>query len=181
MVHHPNYLPMGLDGASLREPGGSGSVASMRILPLTFAALLLIAADATAATYVANPAGGGRIAINVEDRTLRRVKMTLPARCESNTGRVWETNLAVDLRGNRRIFGRRFRIQGKAANDVRYHVTGRLLGRTMITGRARLTLLALGPAMCDTSVLRYRARLASLAHITADSPAVEGRIVRGSG
>jgi hypothetical protein len=46
----------------------------LALLPLA----LIIAADANAARYVATPTGGGRIALNVTDGRLQRVKAALP-------------------------------------------------------------------------------------------------------
>jgi hypothetical protein len=47
---------------------------------------LVVAADASAARYVAAPVGRGRIVLDVTDGRLLRARLTLPARCENPHG-----------------------------------------------------------------------------------------------
>jgi hypothetical protein len=123
---------------------------------------LVVAADASAARYVATPAGGGRIVLNVNDGRLLRARVTVPARCENTHGGNWDTRLAVDRRGDLALQDGGFRIQGRAPSRVRYDVRGRLRGGA-ISGRARLTFLDLDfvgadeSYLCDTGTRRYRA------------------------
>jgi hypothetical protein len=134
----------------------------MRILPLACPALALTAADAGAARYVATPAEGGRIVLNVSDGRLARVRAALPARCENTHGGNWDSRLAVDVRGDLALRNGRLRIRGRAPSRVRYDVSGRLRGG-VITGRARMTFLDLDfvgaddSFLCDTGRRRYRA------------------------
>jgi hypothetical protein len=123
---------------------------------------LVVAADASAARYVATPADGGRIALDVTDGRLLRVRAALPARCENNHGGNWNDRLAVDQHGDLALRNGRFRIQGRAPNRIRYDISGRLRGGA-ISGRARLTFLDLDfvgaddSYLCDTGTRRYRA------------------------
>jgi PKD repeat protein len=123
---------------------------------------LVVAADASAARYVATPAGGGRIVLNVNDGRLLRASVTVPARCENTHGGNWDTRLAVDLRGDLALEAGRFRIQGRAPSRVRYDVSGRLRD-SAIFGRAWLTFLDLDfvgaddSFLCDSGARRYRA------------------------
>jgi len=100
--------------------------------------------------------------LDVNDGRLLRVRTALPARCENNHGGNWASRLAIDLRGDLALQNGRFRIQGRAPNEVRYDVRGRLHGGA-ISGRARLTFLDLDYVgaddsyLCDTGTRRYRA------------------------
>ena len=126
------------------------------------AALALASPEADAARYVAKPAGGGRIALDVVRNQLRRIDVALPSRCERNSGGVWSARLAVDVRGTLALHGGRFGLSGRAPNQVRYQLDGRLRGGA-IAGRVRLTYLDLDfvgvddSYLCDTQTLRYRA------------------------
>jgi hypothetical protein len=120
-------------------------------------------ADAAArvARYVAQPPDGGRIALDVRSDQLRRVAVTLPARCENSHGGSWFARLAIDLTDKLALRSGGFAIQGRAANRVRYEVDGRLRNGA-ISGRVRLTYLHLdfigfdGSYVCDTGTRRYR-------------------------
>ena len=116
--------------------------------------------DATA-RYVARPAGGGRIVLEVDRGRLRRLDATLPAGCENNHGGRWSSTLGIALTGDVALRSGRFDIQGQAPNQVRYQLAGRLRNGA-ISGRVRLTYLDLDfvgvddSYVCDTGTLRYR-------------------------
>ena len=128
----------------------------------TGASLSLAPADAGAASYVARPADGGRIVLEVERGRLRRVEATLPARCENNHGGAWMTGLGITLTGGLALQSGRFGIRGQAPNEVRYQFHGRLRNGA-ISGWVRLTFLDLDfvgvddSYLCDTGTRRYRA------------------------
>ena len=126
------------------------------------AALAPAPADAGAATYVARPADGGRIALRVDGGRLRSVKATLPSRCENNHGGSWGAPLGIDLTGAVVLRSGGFGFQGQAPSEVRYQLDGRLRGGA-IAGRLRLTYLDLDfvgvddSYLCDTGTVPYRA------------------------
>ena len=126
------------------------------------ASLWLAPADAGAAEYVARPADGGRIVLEVERGRLRRAEATLPARCENNHGGNWASGLEIRLTGDLALQSGRFDIQGQAPNEVRYDFRGRRRNGA-ISGRLRLTYLDLDfvgvddSYLCDTGTRRYRA------------------------
>ena len=78
------------------------------------ATLPVPAADAMAARYVAKPAGGGRIALDVVSGQLRRIQATLPSRCENDHGGSWSARLAIDESGAVALQSGRFGFQGQA-------------------------------------------------------------------
>jgi hypothetical protein len=125
------------------------------------AAVSLAPADAAAATYVARPADGGRIELEVDRGRLRRAEATLPSRCENNHGGNWDARLRIDLTGAVALRSGRFDIQGQAPDEVRYKFDGRLRDGA-ISGRMRLTYLDLDfigvddSYLCDTGSVRYR-------------------------
>jgi hypothetical protein len=134
----------------------------MKIALVTIAIALFATPAAHAARYVARPADGGRVVLEVEDGQLQRAAAKLPARCENNHGGNWDSRLAIDLSGDLALQSGRFSIQGRAPNDVRYQFNGRLRNGA-IKGRVRLTYLDLDYVgaddsyLCDTGTTRYRA------------------------
>jgi hypothetical protein len=119
-------------------------------------------ADAAAAEYLARPADGGRIALELERGRLQRVKVRLPAHCENNHGGSWTNRLKVTLSGDLALRSGRFDITGQAPNGVSCELRGRRRGGA-ISGRVRLTFLDLDfvgvddSYLCDTGTKRYRA------------------------
>jgi hypothetical protein len=141
----------------------SHSPSRIAAIPLLGIALSLAAADARAATYVAQPAGGGRVELEATRGKLLRAEASLPARCENNHGGSWDGNLVLDLSGELALRrGGRFAIEGQAANGVRYELRGRRRSGAY-TGRIWLTYLDIDHVgvddsyLCDTGRLRYRA------------------------
>ena len=116
--------------------------------------------DATA-RYVARPAGGGQIVLQVDRGRLRRLDATLPAGCENNHGGRWSSPLGIAWTGDLALQSGRFAIQGRTSNQVRYQLAGRLRNGA-ISGRVRLTFLDLDfvgvddSYVCDTGTRRYR-------------------------
>jgi hypothetical protein len=138
----------------------------MARIPLAVAllAMVLPAAPANAARYVAEPEAGGQIAFELERGRLRSAEATLPARCENNHGGSWSADLSVALTGDLALRAGRFRIEGRADNDVRYEIRGKRRSGA-ITGRVWLTYLDIDHVgvgvddsfLCDTGRTRYRA------------------------
>jgi hypothetical protein len=128
---------------------------------LTFAGTAHAAHQGAPARYVARPADGGRIVLDVDGGRLRRAEATLPARCENNHGGSWSSTLGIALTGAVALRSGRFGIQGQAANEVRYELAGRLRNG-VVSGRVRLTYLDLDfvdvddSYLCDTGTRRYR-------------------------
>ena len=128
------------------------------------ATLPVPAADAMAARYVAKPAGGGRIALDVVSGQLRRIRAALPSRCENDHGGSWSARLAIDESGTVALQSGRFGFQGRARDNVRFQVDGRLRNGA-ISGRIRLTYLDIDHVgvgddtsfLCDTGTTSYRA------------------------
>jgi hypothetical protein len=135
---------------------------AIRTVLIASAAFVVGAADASAARYVAMPANGGRIALTTTGGRLVGVDAALPAGCMNNHGGSWSSRLALGIRGHAALERGRFRIQGRAANGVRYDVRGRLRNG-VISGRIRLTFLDLDfvgaddSFVCDTDAQPYRA------------------------
>jgi hypothetical protein len=137
------------------------------LAPLLIGAVLTSAGTAHAAQhdatarYVARPAGGGQIVLQVDRGRLRRLEAALPARCENNHGGSWSSTLGIAWKGDVALQSGRFAIQGRASNDVRYQLGGRLRDGA-ISGRLRLTFLDLDfvgvddSYLCDTGTRRYR-------------------------
>jgi hypothetical protein len=139
-----------------------GALVASLIVAVAVAALLPADASALGRVYVAKPAAGGRIVLDVGDGRLRRAAAKVPARCENNHGGSWTATLAIDLRGGVALRSGRFGIQGQSANKVRYQLGGRVRDGA-ISGRVRLTFLDLDfvgvddSYLCDTGTRRYRA------------------------
>ncbi len=85
----------------------------------------------------------------------------LPAGCENNHGGSWSSPLGIAWTGDLALRSGRFDIQGRATNQVRYQIAGRLRNGA-ISGRLRLTFLDLDfvgvddSYLCDTGTRRYR-------------------------
>lgn len=136
------------------------------IAPLLIGAVLTSAGTAHAAQrdaparYVARPADGGRVMLDVDRGRLRRLEATLPAGCENNHGGSWSSTLGIALTGDVALRSGRFDIQGRGSNQVRYQISGRRRNGA-ISGRVRLTFLDLDfvgvddSYLCDTGT-RYR-------------------------
>jgi hypothetical protein len=139
---------------------------SPRSLPLAIVAaavaVLFSAGAADARTYTGQPAGGA-ILLKVNRGHLRQIATRLPAGCENNHGGHWRSTLQINLSGDLQLQAGRFSLQGRAPNQVRYAMSGRLR-RGTISGRIRLTYLDLDYVgvddsyLCDTGSLRIRAR-----------------------
>ena len=137
------------------------------IAPLLIGAVLTSAGTAHAAQrdatarYVARPADGGRIVLDVDRGRLRRLEATLPVGCENNHGGSWSSTLGIAWSGDVALRSGRFAIQGRASNDVRYQVAGRLRSGA-ISGPVRLTFVDFDfvgvddSYLCDTGTRRYR-------------------------
>ncbi|HEY1274943.1 MAG TPA: hypothetical protein VGF25_08530 [Thermoleophilaceae bacterium] len=136
--------------------------AVLAVLVAATAVLLSSAGSADARTYTGQPAGGA-ISLKVQRGHLKQLATRLPAVCQNNHGGSWRSNLQINLSGDLPLRAGRFSLQGRAQNQVRFQVAGRLRGGT-ISGRIRLTYLDLDYVgyddsyLCDTSTLRIRAR-----------------------
>jgi hypothetical protein len=167
-ANHPVPEAPGRGGARRRRPRGACAAPALAVLVAGAVLMSGATATASAAKYVAEPAGGGRIVLKVNSGRLRSVKAKLPAGCQNVQGGTWDAPLAVRLRGDLGLRRGVFRIQGEAPNGVRYRIKGRLRDGA-ITGRARLTFFfndAIGQGdpdlsddsyLCDTGAGRYRA------------------------
>jgi hypothetical protein len=139
-------------------------VPRLTLLPIAALAIGALPAAADAADYVAEPEGGGRVALEVTRGALRSIDATLPARCENNHGGTWSDDLQLTLSGKLALQNGRFRITGQADTGVSYDVRGRRRAGGAFTGRVRLTYLDIDHVgvddsfLCDTGTVRYRAR-----------------------
>ena len=136
----------------------------MARIPLAVAmlAMVLPAAPADAARYVAQPEAGGQVARERERGRLRSADVARPARCENNHGGSWSADLDIALTGDLALRAGRFHIEGQADNEVSYEIRGKRRNGA-ITGRVWLTYVDIDhfgvddSYLCDTGKMRYRA------------------------
>lgn len=141
----------------------------LRFMALLVAILVAAGVGLVTAAYagkhVATPGSGAKVVLKDQGDELRKLKVKLPARCESNNGRRSKTKLGVKLEGRLPIVGGRFTLAGEAPNGVEINIKGRRLSDGGFKGRVRLTYIDLdfvGPSddsvLCDSGTVRYRTR-----------------------
>ena len=84
--------------------------------------LIVVVAVADAAKYTDEPVAGGKVVIKDRGNELRKIKIKLPARCESENGQKGTSKLNVNLTGRLAVEDGRFRLSGDAPNGVEVNI-----------------------------------------------------------